>query len=194
MSTVTKLPVAEGPTFLDYLSHPFAATFPMITGTPLEELKGDIKAHGILEPIRLYQGMILDGRNRYATAKAVGHPFTAKDFKEWTGTLAEAEAFVISTNFHRRQLTSVQKQDVIQTMIKKNPELRDREIARLIGVSHSTVGVARDKLANSPEVRKLETLKKVWNNLTNDELLPFIREHASDLRFLLKEAGVKSTS
>jgi hypothetical protein len=86
------------PTY-DYVAHPLAATFPMIEGTAFEELKSDIRNHGILEPIRLYQGMILDGRNRYAAAKAVAHQFTAKDFKEWNGTLTEAEAWVISTNF-----------------------------------------------------------------------------------------------
>ena len=95
----------------DYIAHPLAATFPMIEGTAFEELKADIRNHGIREP--LYQGQILDGRNRYAAGKACGHTFTAKDFKEWNGTLAEAEAWVISTNFHRRQLTTAQKQEVI---------------------------------------------------------------------------------
>jgi hypothetical protein len=114
MSNVAKLATAEGPTFHDYVAHPLAGTFPMIEGTPMEELKADIRNHGILEPIRLFQGMILDGRNRYAGAKAVGHSFSAKDFREWTGSVAEAEAWVISTNFHRRQLTNAQKQEVIQ--------------------------------------------------------------------------------
>ena len=75
---------------------PSAATSPMITGTAFEEEKADIRNHGILEPIKLYLGMILDGRNRYAAAKAVGDQLTAKDFKEWNGTVAEAEAWVIS--------------------------------------------------------------------------------------------------
>ena len=36
---------------------------PNDNGTALEELKADIRNHGILEPIKLYLGMILDGRN-----------------------------------------------------------------------------------------------------------------------------------
>src|SRR5260370_1820078 len=86
------------PTF-EYVAHPLAATFPMIEGAAFAELKADILNHGIQEPIRLYQGMILDGRNRFAAAKAAGYQFTPKDFREWTGTLVEAEAWVISTNF-----------------------------------------------------------------------------------------------
>jgi hypothetical protein len=178
----------------EYVAHPLAATFPMIEGTPFEELKADIRNHGILEPIRLFQGMILDGRNRYAAAKAVNHQFTAKDFKEWNGTLAEAEAWVISTNFHRRQLTTAQKQEVIQKMIAKNPKLGDREIARLCGVSHSTVGTARERLSSSPEVRRYEQFKRDWTKLSDEQSSAFVREFASDLRFLLTEVAVKSTS
>jgi hypothetical protein len=189
MSTVTKLPVAEGPTFLDYLAHPLANTFPMITGTPMEELQDNVRRNGILEPIRLYQGMILDGRNRYAAGKACGHTFTASDFKEWVGTLAEAEAYVISTNLHRRQLTNAQKQEVIQRMIAKNPTLGDREIARLCGVSHTTVAAARERLAHSPEVRRYEAFKKDWKKLSDEQCAAFVKDHAADLRFLLAEVG-----
>jgi hypothetical protein len=196
MTNVAKLATTnvEGPTFHDYVAHPLANTFPMIEGTPMEELKADIRNHGILEPIRLYQGMILDGRNRYAAAKAVGHSFSAKDFREWTGSVAEAEAWVISTNFHRRQLTNAQKQEVIQKMIAKNPDLGDREIARLCGVSHSTVGQARERLAHSPEVRRYEAFKKDWKKLTDDQCATFVRDHAADLRFLLAEVAANSSS
>lgn len=189
MSNVAKLPVAEGPTFLDYLAHPLANTFPMITGTPMEELQDNVRRNGILEPIRLYQGMILDGRNRYAAGKAVGHQFTAKDFKEWSGTPAEAEAYVISTNLHRRQLTNAQKQEVIQRMIAKNPTLGDREIARMCSVSHTTVAAARDRLAHSPEVRRYEAFRKDWKKLSDEQCAAFVKDHAADLRFLLAEVG-----
>src|SRR5262249_60516662 len=69
--------------FGSYIAHPLANMFPMIEGQALEDLKHDIAAKGILEPIRLYQGMILDGRNRYSAARAVGHTFTLDDFVQW---------------------------------------------------------------------------------------------------------------
>ena len=56
MLTLTK-PVED---FLSFIAHPLANMFPMIEGSAFEELKRDIAAQGILEPIRLYQGMILD--------------------------------------------------------------------------------------------------------------------------------------
>jgi hypothetical protein len=122
--------------------------------------------------------------------KACGHTFTLRDFVQWEGTIAEAEAWVISTNFHRRQLTNAQKQEVIQKMIAKNPGLGDREIARLCGVSHSTVGAARDRLSHSPEVRRYEAFKRDWKKLSDAQCAAFVSEHAADLRFLLAETGV----
>jgi hypothetical protein len=175
------------PDFLGFVAHPFANMFPMIEGSAFEELKRDIAAQGILEPIRLYQGMILDGRNRYAAAKACEHKFTLADFVQWEGTPAEAEAWVISTNLHRRQLTTKQKQDLITNMVRKNPSLSDREIARQIGVSNSTVGAARERLVHSPEVRRYEQFKSQWKKFSDTECLTFIRDHLADVKFLLAE-------
>ena len=173
--------------FLSFIAHPLANMFPMIEGNAFEELKRDISAQGILEPIRLYQGMILDGRNRYAAARAVGHAFTLADFVQWEGTPAEAEAWVISTNMHRRQLTTKQKQEVIEGMLRKYPGLSDREIARQIGASNSTVGAARDRLVNSPEVRRYEAFKSQWKRMGDAECMTFIREHLADVKYLVAE-------
>ena len=174
---------------LSFIAHPLANMFPMIEGNAFEELKRDIAAQGILEPIRLYQGMILDGRNRYTAAKACGHAFSVDDFVQWEGTLADAEAWVISTNLHRRQLTTKQKQDLIMDMVKRNPSLSDREIARQIGVSNSTVGAARDRLTNSPEVRRYEQFKSQWKKFSDAECLAFIRDNLADIKYLVAEVS-----
>jgi len=175
------------PDFDNYIAHPLANMFPMIEGNAFDELKRDIAAQGILEPIRLYQGMILDGRNRYAAATACGHDFSVDDFVQWEGTLADAEAWVISTNMHRRQLTTKQKQEVIEGMLRKYPTLSDREIARQIGVSNSTVGAARDRLVNSPEVRRYENFKKEWKKFSDAECMTFIRDNLADVKYLVGE-------
>jgi hypothetical protein len=185
MLNLTK-PEAEAD-FGGLTAHPLANMFPMIEGTAFDELKRDIAAQGILEPIRLYQGMILDGRNRYAAAIACGHKFSAENFVLWEGTPAEAEAWVISTNFHRRQLTTKQKQEMIEGMIRRNPDLSDREIARQIGVSSSTVGAARDRFVNSPEVQRYRKFKAQWDRFSDAECEAFVRDHLKDIKFLVGE-------
>jgi ParB-like chromosome segregation protein Spo0J len=168
-------------TFDNYSAHPLANMFPMIEGAAFEDLKRDIAAQGILEPIRLYQGMILDGRNRYAAAKACGHAFSVDDFVQWEGTLAEAEAWVISTNLHRRHLTAKQKQEMVRDRIRKAPEMSNRQIAKLLGVSHTMVADERERTLNPPEVKRFAEFKRTWESLPDEHREAFVREFNTDL-------------
>jgi ParB-like chromosome segregation protein Spo0J len=167
--------------FDSYIAHPLANMFPMIEGSAFEELKRDISAQGILEPIRLYQGMILDGRNRYAAAKACGHQFSLDDFVQWEGTLAEAEAWVISTNLHRRHLSAKQKQEMVRDRIRKSPEMSNRQIAKLLGVSHTMVADERDRTLNPPELKRFQDFKRTWEGLSDEHRSAFVQEFNIDL-------------
>jgi hypothetical protein len=157
MTSVAKLPVVEGPTFYDYVAHELANLLPMIDQSNYENLKADIAKQGILEPIVLFEGKILDGRNRYKAAKELSFKFTGANFKTFEGTQIEAEAFVFATNFLRRQMTNAQKQSVIRTMIERYPDESNRQIARRCGISsHSVVASVREKMnAPTPEQNRV---------------------------------------
>jgi hypothetical protein len=51
--------------------HPLAAIFPLMEGAG-DELVADIKANGQRQWIVTYEGMILDGRNRFRACLAAG--------------------------------------------------------------------------------------------------------------------------
>lgn len=104
------------------------------------ELVEDIREHGLNEPIMLFQGVILDGRHRERACHDAGVNPRYRTFK---GSYAEAAAFVLSANAHRRHLSVGQKREVIEALIKASPEKSDRQIAKEAKASPTTVGKVR---------------------------------------------------
>lgn len=84
-------------------SHPAADAFPMMEDKRFDELKADIEANGLREPVTLCDGLILDGRNRYKACLALGVQPTTRTF---TG---DPWAFVWSLNGERRDLVDEQR-------------------------------------------------------------------------------------
>jgi ParB-like chromosome segregation protein Spo0J len=72
----------------------------------LEALAGDIAEKGLLNPVVLLDGKVLDGRNRLrACAKAGVEPL----FTKWHENGLSALDFVIAQNLQRRDLTFDQR-------------------------------------------------------------------------------------
>jgi hypothetical protein len=81
--------------------HPVANLFPLMEGESFAEFCKDIQSHGLIEPIWLHDGKIIDGRNRYRACEKTGVPPV---FRKWNGQGSLVE-FIFSLNFHRRQLS-----------------------------------------------------------------------------------------
>ena len=98
-----------------------ANIFPMMGEQELEELSNDIMENGLHQPIVVYEGKILDGRNRYrAWCDYVGEEVTAEELRQVkiypNGEPAMVEydgddplGYVLSLNLHRRHLTASQR-------------------------------------------------------------------------------------
>lgn len=83
--------------------HPYSEIFPLLDSAAVTELAEDIKANGLKEKIWLYEGKILDGRNRFLACKKAG---IKPDTRKFTGK--DPLAFVVSLNVKRRHLTPSQ--------------------------------------------------------------------------------------
>lgn len=82
--------------------HELAQMIPVITPADLDRLTDDILEHGVNEPLVLFQGQVLDGRNRLAVATVTGTPVPVREFE---GNYEEARAYVWSANAARRHLS-----------------------------------------------------------------------------------------
>jgi hypothetical protein len=87
--------------------HPAAELFPMLDTEELHTLADDIKANGQLDPIVIYKGQLLDGRNRLAACERAGVEPRVIHTTLMDGQIGPTE-WVLSKNLHRRQLTKSQ--------------------------------------------------------------------------------------
>jgi ParB-like chromosome segregation protein Spo0J len=180
--------------------HPLADIFPLMEGAEFDELVADIEAHGLRESIVIYDGMILDGRNRYRACKAAGvTPLfrIAVQSPEQSPNLArplitEPTSYVIGANIHRRHLTAEQKRDLIAKLIKVQPEKSDRQIAAAAKASPTTVGAVRAKMEAEGDVSNLDTRTDTKGRKQPAKRTPPASASAKPQRGDLRRAGDRS--
>ncbi|MGZ5849895.1 MAG: hypothetical protein ACXWJN_04835 [Methyloceanibacter sp.] len=127
--------------------HPLAEMLPLVLGAEFERLVADIAEQGPLNPITLYQGKVLDGRNRERACRAAG---VEPRYVEFEGK--DPAAFVLSQNLARRHLGPSERAMVAARMANlKWGQRGDRvegqiclsKAAQLLGVSPRSVKSAR---------------------------------------------------
>jgi DNA modification methylase len=78
--------------------HPFAELLPRMSDAEYAALFADLLANGQRDDVILFEGKILDGRNRYRALREMKKPPRTRKFK---GTREDAVAFVKSRMMHR---------------------------------------------------------------------------------------------
>src|SRR6516164_11843982 len=148
--------------------HPAAELFPLMSEPELRELGEDIKKRGgLIDPITFVQVgdhfELLDGRNRLDAMDLVD---MCIDFKRWGkegGDIIrllpdgmDPYDFVLTANLHRRHLTSEQKRELIDKVLKAKPEASNATVAKQTKTTDKTVAKVRRKLESTSEIPKLE--------------------------------------
>jgi hypothetical protein len=152
--------------------HPAAELFPLMSADELRELGEDIKKNGLTSTIILWSpdgrgpSSLLDGRNRLDAMELVGIKVTSQleygvrnsawRFLNLSGKDVDPYAYVISANIHRRHLTADDKRRIIAALLKANPQKSDRQIAKLVDASPTTVGDERKKTSRLGHVDRYQ--------------------------------------
>jgi hypothetical protein len=93
--------------------HPLADVLPLMEGSEYEDLVASIRMNGQRDPIVVFEGMILDGRNRYRACRdayrETGKPPIVKTLEEVAGEGADPRQYVADKNLLRRHLTISQR-------------------------------------------------------------------------------------
>jgi ParB-like chromosome segregation protein Spo0J len=119
-------------------AHPLCLLLPVMRLEEYKALKRDIKEHGLLSPIVVFEDMVLDGRHRLQACDELRIKPTFTRFK---GDYDKATAYVLSHNLYRRHLTASQRARVAADLAEHFAE-QAKARANL-----PTTGRARDKAA-----------------------------------------------
>lgn len=93
-------------TYENFQIHPLAKKFPLMKGAAFDDLVVSIEQRGLLEPIVMLNGQVVDGRNRLrACIQANVEP----KFSEYSHIGIPVEEFIWTVNVDRRHLTDDQK-------------------------------------------------------------------------------------
>lgn len=152
----------------------FADLIPPLSIEERGELENSIMDEGCRDAICAWNGVIVDGHNRYEICKRRGRAFRVKEMN--FASDAEAVAWIIRNQFGRRNLTAMQRAElalrmkdaiaeeakqrqirkpksVVPTLAQQKEGKTRDELAKVAGVSHGTIAKVEKIVAKAaPEV------------------------------------------
>jgi hypothetical protein len=166
--------------------HPAALLFPPLLEEEMAELTEGIKANGLQVPVVTWsekegdKPQLLDGVHRLDAMAALGLLYETSDhrlgFRAWDEirkawaplvpscwtciqdiTGGNPHELVLDFNVRRRQMSAEKKNEVVDTLIKANPEKSNRQIAELAKVGHPKVARQRSRLEARGDVERRST-------------------------------------
>lgn len=169
----------------DDIIHPLAKTFPLLNEQDRAALQASIKANGLREKIRVANGKIIDGRNRFnemsqipkfkAAMEATSNGTFATAYFEDLGKMTDAKIaqYIMDANFNRRNMTKGQTacvaaefHNITRSDAGKRSQGEDTgptmdELSDRFGVSKRYIAQAKALRDNVPEAFELVKLAEV---------------------------------
>lgn len=145
---------------MTYQQHPLSAAFPAMSEDEYTALLDSVTNIGVQNPITLFEGMVLDGWNRYRAAQEIGCECPSVELGD-----VDPRDFVLAQNKARRHITKAQIALAATEVYRWAPagrpvnsagpaELRQDEIAAKAGVSIRTLRQAAKVKEAEPIVKE----------------------------------------
>lgn len=128
----------------EYEQHPLAMALP--GGMDEQEFSAfcdDVCGRGVVLPIVLYEGKILDGWKRYIAAKRTG---TRATYETYEGK--DPFGHLLSLNIHRRRLSSLQRA-MVGAHMHQQMNVTQREVCKRLGISNEALNLALKALGTN---------------------------------------------
>lgn len=149
---------------MTYEQHPLSAAFPAMSEAEYAALIDSVTAIGVQNPITIYEGMVLDGWNRYRATQELGYDCPSVELGD-----VDPRDFVIAQNKARRHVTQAQlamavtavhswkpagNPEFVQSGTQCRVEKSTAELAEISGVGERTIRQAKAVQTNAtPEIQ-----------------------------------------
>lgn len=139
----------------EYDQHPLAVEL-MPGGMSAEEFDvfaEDIEQRGVIYPITLFEGKVLDGWHRYRACHRTG-----TQFKTILYDGSDPAGYIAACNIHRRRLSSLQRA-LFGARVHIRNAVPQREICKRYGISNTVLALVLKALSsrNAALIKRIET-------------------------------------
>lgn len=152
----------------EYKQHPIALSLMPggMDDTEFTAFCEDVEERGVLMPVTLYEGMVLDGWHRYRAARKTGSAFKTI---EYTGK--DPAGYIASVNVLRRKLSSLQRA-LVGARLHLDHNLTQRQVCKKLGISNEVVTLVLKALAskNTKLIKRIEDDSDFTRGMLKEDL------------------------
>lgn len=151
-----------------YEQHPVALHL-MPGGMSNEEFDAfceDVQERGIIFPVTLFEGKVLDGWHRYRAAHRTGKPFNTVEYKG-----SDPAGYVAACNVLRRKLSSLQRA-LVGARMHLEHAVTQSNVCKRLGISNTVLTMVLKAIdnRNTMIIRRIENDSDYTRGMLRDEL------------------------
>ena len=140
---------------MTFTQHPLSAAFPAMQADEYQALMDSIGIIGVQNPITLFEGMVIDGWNRYSAAMECGMDCPTAELGD-----VDPTDYVKSQNLHRRHLTGSQRAAAVVACSAWHPSHREKKVEATSTLVKTNKDIAKEAGVTERTISDVKTAQK----------------------------------